>query len=65
MVLTSENKDAAREFKWHESRDRIFFIYDESTFYELGGTPHRRTTPESDTFLLTVLMTPEGGFQPV
>lgn len=102
VVLTSEKKAAAKEFEWHERRDHIFYIYEGSTIYELGGTPqnahspgpgewlapasegaakvtlqkgdflviprgtpHKRTTPESVTFMLTAPMTPRGRLEPI
>lgn len=102
MVLTSEKNAAAKEFEWHEHRDHIFYIYEGSTIYELGGTPqkahrtrpgewlapasegaakvtlqkgdylviprgtpHKRTTPESVTFMLTAPMTPRGRLKPI
>ena len=47
IVLTVEEKKAAKEFEWHEGRDHIFQIVDGATVYELGGTPRdaRSTKP--------------------
>ena len=39
IVLTTEEKKAAKEFEWHEGRDHILQIIDGTTLYELGGTP--------------------------
>ncbi len=39
IVLTTEEKKAAKEFEWHEGRDHIFQIVEGSTVYEVGGTP--------------------------
>jgi mannose-6-phosphate isomerase-like protein (cupin superfamily) len=39
VVLTTEKKAAAKEFEWHEQRDHIFYVYEGSTTFELGGTP--------------------------
>jgi mannose-6-phosphate isomerase-like protein (cupin superfamily) len=39
VVLTIEEKKAAKEFEWHEGRDHILQVLDGSTVYELGGTP--------------------------
>jgi len=47
IVLTTEEKKAAKEFEWHEGRDHILQILDGETLYELGGTPQngRNTKP--------------------
>jgi quercetin dioxygenase-like cupin family protein len=47
IVLTTEEKHAAKEFEWHEGRDHIVQILDGTTVYELGGTPQngRNTKP--------------------
>jgi len=39
VVLTTEQKHAAKEFEWHEGRDHILQVIEGSTMYELGGTP--------------------------
>lgn len=39
VVMTVEEKKAAKEFEWHEGRDHVFQILEGSTVYELGGTP--------------------------
>ncbi len=39
IVMTHEEKKAAKEFEWHEGRDHIFQVIEGSTVYELGGTP--------------------------
>lgn len=39
MVMTVEEKKAAKEFEWHEGRDHILQVLEGSTVYELGGTP--------------------------
>ena len=39
IVLTTEEKKAAKEFEWHEGRDHILQIIEGTTLYELGGTP--------------------------
>jgi quercetin dioxygenase-like cupin family protein len=46
-VLTVENKKAAKEFEWHETRDHLLQVLEGSTMYELGGTPQngRNTKP--------------------
>ncbi len=47
VVLTVEEKKAAKEFEYHEGRDHIFQIIEGTTIYELGGTPQnpRNTKP--------------------
>jgi mannose-6-phosphate isomerase-like protein (cupin superfamily) len=47
VVMTVEEKKAAKEFEWHEGRDHIIQIIDGSTLYEVGGTPQngRNTKP--------------------
>jgi len=47
IVMTTEEKKAAKEFEYHEGRDHIFQILEGSTSYELGGTPEnpRNTKP--------------------
>ena len=47
VVLTTEEKKAAKEFEYHEGRDHIFQILEGTTVYELGGTPQspRNTKP--------------------
>jgi quercetin dioxygenase-like cupin family protein len=47
IVLTTEEKKAAREFEYHGGRDHILQILDGSTVYEVGGTPQnpRNTKP--------------------
>lgn len=47
IVLTTEEKKAAKEFEWHEGRDHILQVLEGSTVYELGGTPQngRNTKP--------------------
>jgi len=39
IVLTTEEKHAAKEFEWHEGRDHIVQVLDGATIYELGGKP--------------------------
>jgi quercetin dioxygenase-like cupin family protein len=39
IVLTTEEKHAAKEFEWHEGRDHILQVLDGTTIYELGGKP--------------------------
>jgi len=39
IVLTTEEKKAAKEFEWHEGRDHILQVIEGTTLYELGGTP--------------------------
>jgi quercetin dioxygenase-like cupin family protein len=39
VVLTIEEKHAAKEFEWHEGRDHILQVLEGSTTYELGGKP--------------------------
>lgn len=39
IVLTTEDKKAAKEFEWHEGRDHILQVLEGSTVYEVGGTP--------------------------
>ena len=39
IVLTTEEKKAAKEFEWHEGRDHILQVVDGTTVYEVGGTP--------------------------
>ena len=39
LVMTVEEKKAAKEFEWHEGRDHVFQIVEGATVYELGGTP--------------------------
>jgi quercetin dioxygenase-like cupin family protein len=47
VVLTVEDKKAAKEFEWHEGRDHVLQILEGATTYELGGTPQngRNTKP--------------------
>jgi quercetin dioxygenase-like cupin family protein len=47
IVLTTEEKKAAKEFEYHEGRDHVLQILDGTTFYEVGGTPKdaRNTKP--------------------
>ena len=47
IVMTTEEKKAAKEFEWHEGRDHILQVIDGTTMYELGGTPKnaRNTRP--------------------
>ena len=47
VVMTTEEKKAAKEFEWHEGRDHILQVIDGTTVYELGGTPQngRKTRP--------------------
>jgi mannose-6-phosphate isomerase-like protein (cupin superfamily) len=47
IVLTTEDKKAAKEFEWHEGRDHIVQILDGETLYDVGGTPQngRNTKP--------------------
>jgi quercetin dioxygenase-like cupin family protein len=47
IVLTTEDKKAAKEFEWHEGRDHIVQVLDGETLYEVGGTPQngRNTKP--------------------
>lgn len=39
FVMTTEEKHAAKEFEWHETRDHIVQILDGECLYEVGGTP--------------------------
>ena len=39
IILTVEKAKSAKEFEWHEGRDHILRIVNESTVYEVGGTP--------------------------
>ena len=39
IVLTTEDKKAAKQFEWHEGRDHILQVLEGSTVYEVGGTP--------------------------
>jgi quercetin dioxygenase-like cupin family protein len=47
VVLTVEDKKAAKEFEWHEGRDHILQVLEGATTYEVGGTPQngRNTKP--------------------
>ncbi len=47
VVMTTEEKKAAKEFEWHEGRDHILQVIDGATSYQLGGTPRnsRNTRP--------------------
>jgi quercetin dioxygenase-like cupin family protein len=47
VVLTTEEKKAAKEFEWHEGRDHVVQITEGTTVYEVGGTPQngRNTKP--------------------
>jgi quercetin dioxygenase-like cupin family protein len=39
IVMTTEEKKAAKEFEYHEGRDHILQILDGTTLLEVGGTP--------------------------
>jgi len=39
IVLTTEEKKAAKEFEYHEGRDHILQILEGTTLLEVGGTP--------------------------
>jgi quercetin dioxygenase-like cupin family protein len=39
VVMTTEEKKAAKEFEWHEGRDHILQVLDGTTLYEVGGKP--------------------------
>jgi mannose-6-phosphate isomerase-like protein (cupin superfamily) len=39
VVLTTEGKNRAREFEFHEGRDHVVQIVEGTTLYEVGGTP--------------------------
>ena len=39
VVLTAEQKNAGRDFEFHEGRDHVFQILDGTTVIEAGGTP--------------------------
>jgi mannose-6-phosphate isomerase-like protein (cupin superfamily) len=47
IVLTTEEKKAAKEFEYHEGRDHILQILEGTTLLEVGGTPKdaRNTKP--------------------
>ena len=47
VLMTVEEKKAAKEFEYHEGRDHVFQILEGTTTYELGGTPQnpRSTKP--------------------
>lgn len=51
IMLTSETAAFAKEFEWHEHRDHIFYIFDGSTDFELGGTPQKAHSPRSGEWL--------------
>jgi mannose-6-phosphate isomerase-like protein (cupin superfamily) len=47
IVMTTEEKKAAKEFEYHEGRDHILQILEGTTLLEVGGTPKdaRNTKP--------------------
>jgi mannose-6-phosphate isomerase-like protein (cupin superfamily) len=47
IVMTTEEKKAAKEFEYHEGRDHILQILEGTTILEVGGTPKdaRNTKP--------------------
>ena len=47
VVMTTEEKKAAKEFEWHETPDHILQVIDGAAVDELGGTPGnaRNTRP--------------------
>ncbi len=51
IMLTSETAAIAKEFEWHEHRDHIFYIFDGSTDFELGGTPQNAHSPRAGEWL--------------
>jgi mannose-6-phosphate isomerase-like protein (cupin superfamily) len=51
IMLTSETATMAKEFEWHEHRDHIFYIFDGSTDFELGGTPQNAHSPRAGEWL--------------
>jgi mannose-6-phosphate isomerase-like protein (cupin superfamily) len=51
IMLTSETAAMAKEFEWHEHRDHIFYIFDGSTDFELGGTPQNAHSPRAGEWL--------------
>lgn len=51
IMLTSETAVIAKEFEWHEHRDHIFYIFDGSTDFELGGTPQNAHSPRAGEWL--------------
>ena len=51
IVLTTEEKKAAKEFEWHEGRDHILQIVEGTTLYELGGTPQDAHNTKSGEWL--------------
>jgi quercetin dioxygenase-like cupin family protein len=49
VVLTVEEKKAAKEFEYHEGRDHILQVLEGTTLYEVGGTaqsPHNTKPSE-------------------
>ncbi len=51
IMLTSETAAIAKEFEWHEHRDHIFYIFDGSTDFELGGAPQAAHSPRPGEWL--------------
>ena len=51
LVLTVEEKKAAKEFEYHEGRDHILQVLEGSTVYEIGGTPVSPHSPKANEWL--------------
>lgn len=51
VVMTTEEKKAAKEFEWHEGRDHILQVLDGTTIYQLGGTPLNARNTRSGEWL--------------
>ena len=51
IVLTTEEKKAAKEFEYHEGRDHIFQVLEGTTTYEVGGTPQNPHTTKPSEWL--------------